>query len=157
MGVALAQAWTCLHSGEDTRLRPIGRACQVSGSAVRPVGMARPGTLYIRRFLACAFLNNINQIVRLFVEALAGLTKRTGSHAASAVRSLASPSAAIPGARGTTGRAPNATPPSLSALGARRARALAGLRHPAFDRDPDRQRLDHLISAIVSPNAAYGE
>ncbi len=40
----LVHAWTCLHSGQDTRLRPIGRLCQVAGSAVRPVGMARPVT-----------------------------------------------------------------------------------------------------------------
>jgi hypothetical protein len=40
MGVALAPGVDLL----DTRWRPIGRACQVSGSALRPVGMARPVT-----------------------------------------------------------------------------------------------------------------
>jgi hypothetical protein len=95
-------------------------------------------------------LNNTNQLVRLFGETLAGLIKRTGFHAASAVRSPAS-TAGIPGAGGTAGGAPNATPPSPSALGAGRARALAGLCHAAFDRRPDRQRLDHLSTQNPIP------
>jgi hypothetical protein len=111
-------------------------------------------------WLLVAIRDNINQLVRHLGETLAGLTKHTGFDAAPVVHlpaQRAFPTARIPGSRGTTGGAPNATPPSPSALGAGPARALAGLRRPAFGRRPARQRLDHLISAIVSPNSADGD
>jgi hypothetical protein len=71
-------------------------------------------------WLLVAIRDNINQLVRPLGETLAGLTKHTGFDAAPVVRlpaQRASPTASIPGARGTTGRAPNATPPSPSRSG----------------------------------------